>query len=124
MSDIVERLRERAYGPRFDVKPYNLLLDAAEAVEARDAEIQRLRAEVERLEKKADYAVRWANKAVEDVKAHDDGLIAAARAEAMERAAQIAEKEPAPFIDTVWGQCSGAIAAAIRAEASKKGGEG
>ena len=76
------------------------------------AEIQRLRAEVAALTAEA-YSLT--------------SLLATARrerAEAMERAAQIAEKEPAPFIDTVWGQCSGAIAAAIRAEASKKGGEG
>lgn len=50
MSELVERLRDRANDARPMPKPYNLLLDAAE-------EIERLRAEIDRFKSERSYII-------------------------------------------------------------------
>lgn len=46
-DDLVERLRERANDKRPMPKPFNLLLDAADRISQQDAELERVRREVE-----------------------------------------------------------------------------
>lgn len=80
MSDIVERLREAHPNSAQRFAGSTILLDAAD--------------EIERLEKARDYAIRWANKAVEDVKASYEAELANARNAAMEEAAALIDRTP------------------------------
>lgn len=103
MSDIVERLssdlrqllkmKEHAAlcGPETDVRVKNpefLVKDLVDAI-----------AEIESLEKERDYAVRWANKAVEDVKASYEAELANARNAALEQAAEILDDAGETLVD-------------------------
>lgn len=84
MSDIVERLRERANDPRYNAKPYNLLLDAADAIEERDRTIQRLRDELASARASQDLLLVELRKIFALIMAGDDAeaITAAIRAEA------------------------------------------
>jgi hypothetical protein len=127
MTDIVERLRGWSYRVGY-VDMGVLTQEAADAMEVKDAEIERLRAEVERLHANpADYRYwegRYRDEAAENERLREENIghrqymssvnttLSKVRAEALEEAAKVAEKLP---YHTGLG-----VAAAVRA---LKGGE-
>lgn len=112
MSDIVDDLKMVAAAP-------NLLGPAAGWCGKAAEEILRLRAEVEELRNYASQKSQQVAELQSDITTiRRNG--ARREAEAMERAAQIVDDMPARSNYAIYD----AIAAAIRAEASKKGGEG
>lgn len=108
MNDLVTRLRDRAHEKRPMPKPFNLLLDAAERISQQDAELERLRREVEASRVRIEALVRALRLAKDHAELEDEVLDIvddALTINVTNQADECDHKGPLHFFS--WGPCCG-----------------